>query len=206
MNLGELKAQFSAILNRRDITPSLVTTFIQQSIQRIQRELRTPMQEKVVLYEWRADRNGIPLPNDYIRLISIDTATDSSEPGQLRGADLNTVLRRSIEVGRPELYCRQDAEFLVAPRPVVGTQLFITYIADFSAINADTDVNILTNVAADAVIYGALSYASDYYLDDRRVVFEERFVQILNSLQGQADDDELIAARIAPAVNLDMGY
>ena len=46
MNYGELKTHFEALLNRSDITSSLTETFISQGISRIQRQLRTPLNEK----------------------------------------------------------------------------------------------------------------------------------------------------------------
>ena len=46
MNLGNLRSHFIALLNRSDITNSLADTFIDQSIARIQRQLRIPSMEK----------------------------------------------------------------------------------------------------------------------------------------------------------------
>ena len=40
---------------------------------------------------------------------------------------------------------------------------------------ANTDENDLAAVAPDLIIYGALGYAADYYLDERRDIFEAKF-------------------------------
>jgi hypothetical protein len=52
MTLGELKTQFKLMLNNSVVNKSdtLVALFINQSIMRIQRELRVPFMEKQVLY------------------------------------------------------------------------------------------------------------------------------------------------------------
>ena len=50
MNYGNLKTQFNNVLNRTDITSDLTTTFIDQGISRIQRSLRTPLNEKQYNY------------------------------------------------------------------------------------------------------------------------------------------------------------
>jgi hypothetical protein len=50
MNYGDLKTHFNNVLNRSDITTALTTTFIDQGTARVQRQLRTPMQEKVASY------------------------------------------------------------------------------------------------------------------------------------------------------------
>ena len=46
MNYGTLKSHFNDLLNRSDITSTLTERFIDQGIARIQRQLRTPLNEK----------------------------------------------------------------------------------------------------------------------------------------------------------------
>ena len=204
MTLGDIKTQFAAILNRRDITPTLTTTFINQGIQRIQRLLRTPGQERLATYEWTETSTGIPIPDDYLRLISIDTLSDVNNPIQLRRSDLNSIASLKLYPGHPQQYVRRYNEFLIGPMPAVGTVFTVNYYADSGALVADVDFNELTDSAPDAVIYGALTYAADYYLDDRRETFEGRFLSILNELQLQADDDELINSSITPSQSFDL--
>ena len=55
----------------------------------------------------------------------------------------------------------------------------------------DSDENVLTQSAPDLVIYGGLSFAADFYLDNRAELFEGRFNQFLLELQEQANDQEL---------------
>ena len=64
-----------------------------------------------------------------------------------------------------------------------------------------TDTNTIASIGWDAVVYGALSAASDYYNDDRAGAFEARYKQIAQMLQEQADADELTAdAAVRPAL------
>ena len=55
----------------------------------------------------------------------------------------------------------------------------------------DTDENALSKIAPDLIIYSALTYASDYYLDERAAQFEQKFVGFLTELQEQANDQEV---------------
>ena len=55
---------------------------------------------------------------------------------------------------------------------------------------SDGDSNDLTNVASDAVTYGALAYASDYFIDERGALFEQKLSMFLSELQQQANDAE----------------
>jgi len=48
MSYLDVKNQFTALLNRRDLTSTLTTTFLNYGIQRIQRNVRVPAMERVV--------------------------------------------------------------------------------------------------------------------------------------------------------------
>ena len=71
MNYGDIKTHFNNVLNRSDITTSLTETFIDQGLGRIQRQLRTPMQEKMYEYVLSSQTGYITLPNDFIEIVSI---------------------------------------------------------------------------------------------------------------------------------------
>jgi|TARA_B100000497_G_C7381248_1_gene244194 hypothetical protein len=57
-------------------------------------------------------------------------------------------------------------------------------------MSADSDENALAKVAPDLLIYAALTYAADYYLDTRSDIFETKFNQFLLEVQEQANDQE----------------
>ena len=66
-------------------------------------------------------------------------------------------------------------------------------------LSADTDTNWITQVAPTLLVYAALSYAADYFLDDRKQMFEASYVQIAEQMQLMALQDELQNASISPA-------
>ena len=55
----------------------------------------------------------------------------------------------------------------------------------------NTDENSLAAVASDLIIYGALTFAADFYLDERGPLFEEKFNQFMSEIQEQANDQEM---------------
>ena len=55
MNYGDLKSHFNDLLNRSDMTAALTTLFIDQSIARIQRQLRVPLNENKTTYSIISD-------------------------------------------------------------------------------------------------------------------------------------------------------
>lgn len=194
MNYGQTKAQFSAVLNRRDITSSLTDTFVKQSIQRAQRLLRVPAMEKSAVISVSAGDEGVNVPGDLLQFINVFWSPSNGDWKKLKNYDIGDVYALRKEVGGPEYFARQDANLVVSPRPDADGFIRVDYYADFSNLSNDTDSNWLTEIAPDIVIYGALSYAADYFLDNRRDLFEQRFINSIDELMTQAQLDELTAA------------
>lgn len=210
MTLGDLKVQFKALLNNGIVNnnPTLVSTFVNQGIQRIQRELRVPFMEKQILYTIPAGYTKLSIPNDLLQLISIqvDRDGDGVLEYELQRVDMNRVMAASQEVGPPSIYARQGAAWYLGPKPGEGDKVLITYYAEFAALLTDADSNTLTKVAWDAVVYAALVAAASYLNDERKAGFEQDFQRIMLTLQDQADSDELTAdAAVRPALYYDRG-
>ena len=51
---------------------------------------------------------------------------------------------------------------------------------EFTALTTDASTNEISNIGEDLVTYGALSYASDYFIDERKQLFEGSFQNYLN--------------------------
>lgn len=187
MNYGDIKTHFEALLNRSDITPTLTTNFIDQSIARIQRQLRTPLNENVSTYTISGQTALVTLPSDFLEIISV----------YLDGTELQRVpmsrfrpLAANPYAGNPTIFTRQQQNLLLYPQPSSG-DLVLYYYGEFAPMTLNTDENALAAVASDLIIYGALSFAADFYLDERGPLFEEKFNQFLMELQEQANDQEM---------------
>ena len=187
MNYGELKSHFNDLLNRSDITPALTTRFIDQGIARIQRQLRTPLNEKVKTYNITAQTTSLTLPTDFLEIISL--YYDQYELVRVPMSKFRA-LNKSTFNGSPTNFTRQQETLLLYPTPTSGS-VVLYYYGEFDAMSADTDQNNLAQVAPDLIIYGGLTYASDYYLDERAGVFEQKYTQFLTEIQEQANDQEL---------------
>ena len=187
MNYGDLKSHFNDLLNRSDITTALTTRFIDQGIARIQRQLRTPMSERVLNVTLTAQTGSLTLPSDFLEIISLYKDEYELERVSMRKfrQDANTAVE-----GKPRIFVRQAEKLLLHPQPTSGT-LTLYYHGEFPALSADTDENVLTQSAPDLIIYAAATFAADYYLDQRAEIFETKFNQFLLELQEQANDQEL---------------
>ena len=187
MNYGDIKSHFNDLLNRSDITTALTTRFIDQSISRIQRQLRTPLNEKVKTFSISSNTTSLTLPTDFLEIISLyyeQYELQRVPMSKFRGLNDNTY------TGSPTHFTRQQEDLLLYPTPTSGS-VVLYYYAEFDAMTNDTDENALAAVASDLIIYGALGYAADFYLDERASIFEEKFNQFLIEIQEQANDQEM---------------
>ena len=176
MNYGEIKDHFEALLNRSDITAALTETFIDQGIARVQRQLRTPLNENKTTYNITASTSSLTLPQDFLEIISLYA---NEYEIQRITMDKYRELQQNALTGKPKYFVREQQKLLLYPTPKTG-DIFLYYYGEFPALSANTDTNNLTTVASDLVIYAALTYAADYYLDERSGVFEQKYNQFLN--------------------------
>ena len=92
--------------------------------------------------------------------------------------------------GTPLYFAREQANFLLYPSPLSGT-LTLNYYSQYEDMVNDSDENALAAIASDLIIYGALTYAADYFLDERTQLFEAKYQAFFTEIQQQADDQEL---------------
>lgn len=211
MNLSQLTGQFLALMNRTDLTanPALATTFISQSIMRLQRELRVPFMEKIVRYTIPSTYDptlGLVIPSDLLELIdlNVDSDNDGIPDYPLQRVQLKEAMTRSQLTGAiPQVFARRGGYWVIGPQPALGSVVELVYYAEFAPLVNPTDTNTVSRIAWDAVVYGALAAAANFYNDDRSQVFEQRYGQITQNLQAMADSDELTAdAAMRPALLL----
>jgi hypothetical protein len=197
LQFSDLKAQFSALLNRRDLTASLTTTFYQMAVQRIQRELRVPAMESLLPLTTDGT-DTLTIPGDYLEAIAL-FISDNTNNRRMTRCDLNTIMQKRMLYGLPTHFHRIRGNFIIGPVPPTGQTIYLSYYQDASGLSADTDHNWLTDASPDLLIYAMLSYAANYYADDRKQVWEQTYLQIANDLQDMAVQDELAGAAIGPA-------
>jgi len=189
MNKGTLRAHMIALLNRSDITNALADTFIDQAVSRITRILRIPSMEKVQTYDVTSDVSAVAtinLPSDLIEPLDI-----YSEGKALVRLPLHEMIeaQKTNQQGTPVFFSRVQGTYLLHPKPNAGT-VVLNYYAAFTALSSDSSTNTLTTLIPDVLIYTALSYASDYFLDERGSQFEAKASQFIQEIQQQADSSE----------------
>ena len=200
----DVKNQFLGLLNRRDITSSLTDTFMQFGIQRIQREIRIPAMENLLAVATDGTAS-FQVPGDLLEIISLHT-NDATMHNKLVRADLQTILDYAQIAGSPKYYYREGTTISIGPYPPANSLVYIHYYKNADTLSADTDTNWVTEVVPTLLIYAALSYSADYYLDDRKGMFEQSYMQIADQIQQMALQDELQNASISSAYDSSPNY
>jgi hypothetical protein len=188
MNKGQIRAHFKALLNRSDCTDALADTFIDQALTRIQRVLRVPAMEQQQSYSFTSGTaiTQVVVPANMLEIIDL----------QYDGMGLVRVplhemaeQHKVAETGSPKYFSREREVIKIAPLPTSGT-LYLNYYAEFDELTVDSSENIITLIASDLLTYTALSYAADYFLDERGPLFEQKSGQFLAEIQEQANAAE----------------
>lgn len=182
MNKSEIRTQVLALLNRNDCTNATADSFIDLALGRIQRTLRiAPMERQQVIISNDVGDNLITIPQDFLSMKYIWAGSR-----MLEYRDLATFLNLVDGTGAPEVYTRIRGGLMVKPRPPVGTEINVIYYGEFDPLTTDNSENALTNVAPDLLIYGALSFAADFFFDERKPLFDERYSTIYAELEEQS--------------------
>ena len=188
MNKGQIRAHFKALLNRSDCSDALADTFIDQALTRIQRFLRIPAMEQQQTYSFTSGTaiTQVVVPANMLELIDL----------QYDGMGLVRVplhemaeQHKVAETGSPKYFTREREVIKISPLPTSGT-LYLNYYAEFDELTDDSSENIITLIASDLLTYSALSYAADYFLDERGPLFEQKSGQFLAEIQEQANAAE----------------
>jgi hypothetical protein len=187
MNYGSIRTHFKALLNRSDITDALADTFIDQGIARIQRTLRVPSMETQNTYNFSAQTTKVTLPSNFLE--AIDIYYGNGDLTRLPMREMQE-LSQGNETGSPQYFTREGSSLLLYPQPSSGS-LVLNYYASFDEMATDSAESLLAQIAPDLIIYAALTYASDYYLDERSATFDNKYMTFMSELQEQANDQEL---------------
>ena len=200
MNKLGIRNQIKGLLNRNDLTDAQADIFIDQAVARIQRTLRIPSMEKTLVYttgETGADL--LTLPTDFLQLKHLYSAT-----GTIKYVDLSQYLLTQDAPGNtPVIYTRIQGGLKIKNTPPQGYQIYMVYYGEIPDLVNDTDENFLTAIAPDLLVYGALTFAADFYIDDRKDAFEATAVRIFDEVTNQAIEMEFAqeGMAVAPSAN-----
>lgn len=186
MDKAGLRTQFKALLNRNDCPNPLADTFIEQAIGRIQRTLRIPSMEQSITIQFT---DGNPsffiLPNTFLEFIDI-FYEDLTGTVSLKNIARGRFLEMPKQAGVPRYYTRFGPAVNVKPTPPLDSSITMLYYGEVPDLVQDTDRNILSDAVPDLIVYCALSFACDYFVDVRKEAFEAVYIRTYEELVEQA--------------------
>jgi hypothetical protein len=185
MNYGELKDYFLELLNRNDITDTQTDLFISLGLRRIERLLRTPMQRPSISFTVPADWDGgFGIPDDYLGFYYL----------KVNGIPISRISTNSAGKpypGTPSEFYMDRGKFMFRPTLVEGDVIDFGYYQEFpQGVSAESYTNYSV-VITDLVVYAALIYAADLFVDVRKADFSNSFTEFMNEVQLMADRDEM---------------
>lgn len=184
MTRAELRAYFKELLNRSDCTDIQADQFINLGIRRLERILRVPTMERRIVYTSSGD--GVyPIPNDYLELIGLFHANRRLE----RVTSSDAFLRP--DSGDPAVFWREGPNYIVRPKPASGEEVVLIYYGEFEELGDEGYETFESAVYPDAIIYSALTFAADFFIDERKPLFVDSLSQALTEIQASAEKDAL---------------
>lgn len=186
MNIGELRAYFLDVLNRTDCTVSQADTFITMGIRRVERLIRTPLQKASMTVTVEADwPSYVFLPFNYI----------GSYSATLNGEPINRIA--ASQIGSMTGYLVEDARLKFYPDLKEGDVFKLVYFNEFTKGDPDGTTTAFSAVLPDLMIYAALVFACDTFVDERKATFETTMASLVDEAQTMADLDEITGGSMA---------
>lgn len=172
---SELQTAVADFLARTDLTDD-IKNFISLAEARMSRELSTRSQEKRVTATTTADDEFISLPTDLreIRVIKLNSSPqrvlEYYTPQQFYKEYPNTA------GGRPEAFTIIGTEVAIRPVPSEAETVEMIYGEGLTSLSDTTTTNTILTRHPDAYLYGTLSHAYTFLMDEARAqVYDQYF-------------------------------
>lgn len=183
MDHTELRDYFKLVLNRNDCTDEDADKFISMGVRRVDRSIRTPLQKKTVNHTVTGTWSPIIIPNDYLSLISLRVDGLPIRRG--------STTEFGDDEGVPTEFIFQNGLLLINPKPSDGSVVEFTYYSTLPFTPDEAGYSAASLSIPDLIIYAALVYASDAFVDLRKPDFEASYKQLFVEVQNMADADEM---------------
>lgn len=180
MNYGEVKTYVRSLINRTDLTDALAVQFIQQSQDRLERLARPSFLQRFVEFTLDGTGGDFRVPSDFLELIDLYT-----DDGELNRVDVPRWLKVCNNLGCPQVFIQTGHDIRMRPYPPADKTIYLHYYGVEPELVVDADENYWSRAALDALVYGAVALAADFYEDERLQGFEAKFQSSLQELEDQ---------------------
>lgn len=164
-NYSTLKSTIADYLNRADLT-SQIETFIQFAEADMNTRLRC--REQIVRAEATSNAEYVQLPADWLEAINLHIVGGQQPLRYITLDEADIVNKEQIYVG-PHYYSLMNGAIEIVPAPAEDIDIEMIYYAKIPALSDQNTTNWLLTKAPDVYLYGALTHAAPFLMDDQRI-------------------------------------
>lgn len=184
---SELKTAVANWLARSDLTDR-IPEFIALAEARMSRALETRTQEKRATHTLAVGDAYVVLPSDLRSVRTVKLLTSPTTVLDYLSPDAIDSIYPSTGTGTPRAYTVIGTEIRFAPAPDDTYDAEIAYLTGVPSLSDAAPTNALLTRYPDAYLYGSLSAASVYLMDDPRVPqFEQLWSRALTEISTSED-------------------
>jgi len=164
-NYSTLQAAIADYLNRADLT-SQIQNFIQFAEADMNTRLRC--REQIVRAEATSNAEYVQLPADWLEAINLHIVGGQQPLRYITLDEADIVNKEQIYVG-PHYYSLMNGAIEIVPAPAENIDIEMIYYAKIPALSDQNTTNWLLTKAPDVYLYGALTHAAPFLMDDQRI-------------------------------------
>lgn len=175
-----LQSAIADYLNRQDLTAQ-IPMFIQFCEADLNTRLRC--REQIIRAEATSDEEYVQLPSDWLEAINLQII-DGTSPLRYVTMDEADIIVKEQRYQHVVAYSLMNGAIELVPGPTDNVEIEMVYYGKIPALSDNNTSNWLLARAPDVYLYGALTHAAPFLLDDQRVAVFGSFytgrVQALN--------------------------
>lgn len=184
-NYSTLISTVADYLNRQDLTAQ-IPTFIQFAEADMNTRLRT--REMIVRATTTNDDEFVRLPLDFLEGINLQIVGGKS-PLRFITLDEADMINAAQGYTAPTFYSLMNGAIELVPPPATGVDVEIemVYYGKITSLSESNTTNWLLTKAPDVYLYGALTHAAPFLMDDQRIsVFGSFYSQRIEALNDES--------------------
>lgn len=187
---NDLKNTIASYLARSDLT-SQIPDFIRLAEVRLRRNLRIRQMLNFSYANATGGNQFVSLPNDFIEMRNLYLDTNPEQPLNYLSPSTFTRNARTQESGKPINYTVLSTVIQLAPVPDANYTLNMLYYAAPTFLSDGTNTNAFMTTCPDLLLYGALSEAEPYLMNDARLaIWAGMYSRALDDLTRSDDGGE----------------
>jgi len=182
-NYATLQSAIADYLNRADLT-SQIQTFIQFCEADLNTRLRS--REMIVHATSTSDGEFVALPPDWLEAINMMIVGGQSPLRYVTPDEADSIIKAQIYTST-RFYSMTTGVIELVPPAVDEITIDMVYYGKIPALSNTNTTNWLLTKAPDVYLYGALTHAAPFLMDDQRMpVFSQIYLARVQSLQDES--------------------